>query len=192
MSGEIEPAGDKEPWDREPTEEEMAEAAARWPDKSAAQQRHYMRLAWRAEYLHSIEAQDGTGRRAFGGPQPNSGRKPRVRLGEALVDWASDPTTQKKVKDAFEAGLEDKDNPGVRVRAASQLVKAVQGEEATELRRQELQREIDKAPLDDIKQIVAENLLKQIASGEIDLQALIGTQQKVIDATVVGEEERAA
>lgn len=166
------------PWDRELTEEELAEARRDWPDVSERRQRHYMKMRLRARYLHSIPHPDDPTRRCLGGAQPNSGAK-KQKLGEALVEYAEREQTQKRVRDAFDAGLTARDDPALRVKTAVALARAVRDEDVLTMRREEIQRDVDKTPLDEVKRMLTEGLLRQIDRGDItptDLMGMFGVK----------------
>jgi hypothetical protein len=172
---------ERNPWDRELTEEELAIAAQRWPDKSLKRQIRNYQLKLRSEYFHQQDAGDGTGRRRFGGVQPGAGRKSKRKLGEAVLEYAEETATQKRVRDAFDAGLTAKDDPALRVKTAVALTKAVQGEEALTMRREEIARDLDKTPLEEVKRIAAEGILRSIQRGDItqdDLSRIFGIKQQ--------------
>lgn len=171
------------PWDRELTPAELEESRASWPGLSEAKQKAYMKARLRANFLKTQPHPDDPTRRRLGGHQPAVSEKHK-RVAEYIVEQAEEH--RKKIWDAFESGLDAKDDPRIRVKAASELVKITQTEEAISIRREEIARELDKQPLEEVKRMLAEGLAKAIERGDVDpsdIASLFGVKQKAIDGT---------
>lgn len=155
------------------TPEQEVEAAERWPDASKKKQIVNMKHSIVATLRHKIVADDGTGRRVFGGPQPGSGRP--KRLDETLV--AAAESRQKEIIDAAFAPLSP-GNPAMdRHRAAMNLAR-----EAREVREQERRDdELDGASKDDLIKGATAVIAELLRSGEISVDDL----DRIVDADVV-------
>lgn len=144
------------------TSDQLAEAAERWPDESEGEQRRRMMLSIRAKAKHEIIADPATGRRVFGGPQPNSGRKSKKRAAETIADLAQGDR-QKEVIDALFSGLAPSEDAAVRVRTAAKIVEIERDERELQLREDEF----TGMPKDELQRLLANGLARMIERGEI-------------------------
>jgi len=155
------------------TPEQVVEAQQRWPDETENQQRHYMRKSILAKLRHSVVLDPSTGRRAFGGAQPGSGRK--RELGNSLVDTAE--RRQDEIMNAIFSALDDKLPPEVRHKAGINIVREVRKDREADMREDAL----DTAAKEDLVSEAAKILAAMVRSGEIDLS----DPDAIIDAQVV-------
>lgn len=151
------------------TPEQIEEARERWPECSEAEQGRRMMLSIRARAKHEEIVDPATGRRAFGGPQPGSGRKPKKRVAEKIAELAQGER-QKEVIDALFSGLDKKNSPAVRAATASKIISVEHQERELQLKEDEFQG----MPKDELKRLVAAGFMRMIERGEMpDLRTLI-------------------
>ncbi len=156
------------------TPEDLARAAERWPDASPARQRLWQRQSILAKLRHEVVVDPTTGRRAFGGVQPGSGRK--KAMGDSLVAVAD--SRLKEIMDAIFAPLSPQGNdPMDRHKAGINILREVRKDRELDLREDEL----DRASREDLVREAATILAEMESNGEIDLS----DPGAILDATVV-------
>lgn len=152
-----------------------AEAALeRWPDLDDEQRerkrQHSVRGAIQAKLNHEIVADPESGRRAFGGPQPGAGRKRRLRVSEHIVELA-ETTKSRAIANAIFSGLDEHNDPKVRVRTAEVIAKM--GMREAELKMAE--DEFEGKPREQLLKLIAPALARMSAKGELpELVKLLG------------------
>ncbi len=157
------------------TPEDEAAAAERWPDVSEKMRLHYMRQSILAKLRHQFAAQDGTGRRIFGGPQPGAGRK-KAALGNSLVDEAAN--RQREIMDAVFAPLSPNGNTAIdRHKAAINIIREVRKDREVDMRADELER----ASREDLIKQTSEILAEMVRNGDISLD----DTGQIVDAEAV-------
>lgn len=163
-------------------ERHLAYAAQRWSDKSASMQRYRMRQAIWARIQHSKPHPDDPTRSRLGGVQPGSGRKPTLRLGQAMVEAAQN--RQREIVDAAFSALKPGLDEGLRHKAAMNIARLEREERQLEIVEDEYSRRTD----DDVKRDFASRLADMIRKGDLsmdDIQDLAKAKQDVTDAEVV-------
>ena len=123
-----------------------------------------------------------TGRRAFGGAQPGSGRPRKRRLAERISEAAQEEAKAEKiVQKVFD--LLDSEDDRVVLRTITDVVKMEHKEEEIAQRQQEL----DDKPKDQIIALLAPILARLEESGEIDVGELMAGRaaSEVVEGTIV-------
>lgn len=164
------------------------EAAVRWPDwhdLTEKQQEAKRGRAEKAAARHMVVVDEDTGQRMLGGPQPGAGPKPKSRLGQYLAEEAQKRATD--VRDALFSGLDKSEAAAVRVNTAVKIATLERDEADLQLREDELRRELEDKPRDEIQRMLSEGLAKALISGELSLDAILkglpgAHQQQVIEA----------
>lgn len=150
---------DEEPWSVEGMTEE--EARERWPDEPPRERRRRAALSVKAKERHAEVVDPDSGRRAFGGPQPGSGRPKRKRVAAAIAELAQ-TTRHKEVVDAMFSGLTDP-SKAVRVRTATQITNIEHKERELEMAEE---RHEEKTPLQLLQELLP-RLAESTAAGEL-------------------------
>jgi hypothetical protein len=151
------------------TPEQIEQARERWPDLDETEQKRRMTLSLRAKAKHDEIVDPETGRRAFGGPQPGSGRKPKKRVAEKIAELAQGER-QKEVIDALFSGLHQDNSPAIRAATAAKIIGVEHQERELQLKEDEFQG----MPKDELKRLVAAGFMRMIERGEMpDLRTLI-------------------
>lgn len=156
------------------TDEDLRAAAERWPDASEALRRHWKKQSILATLRHRVVVDPATGRRSFGGVQPNTGKK--RAMGDSLVEVAEERRSE--IMDALFAPLDPKGNtPMERHKAAATIIREVRKDREVDLREDELAR----ASREDLEREGASILADMIRSGQIT----INDDGDVVEAEVV-------
>lgn len=160
-------------------------ARERWPDVSESMQAWRMRQCIWARFKHAEPATDDPNRRAFGGPQPRSGR-PKKSIGEAIVEHFQSRT--REVINAIAAPL-DKDSGATameRHKAGMNIAKH-EREVAREQREADLFARLTEA---EVRENAALELIKMIEDGDVkmeELQALLQGETITVEAEDITE-----
>ncbi len=155
------------------TPEDLVAAAERWPDASPAKQRHWMKQSVLAKLRHQVVVDSTSGRRAFGGVQPGSGRK--KAMGDSLVAVAD--SRLKEIMDAIFSALDPKLAPEIRHKAGINILREVRKDRELDLKEDEL----DRASREDLVREAAIIMAEMARNGEIDLS----DPEAILDAQVV-------
>ncbi len=158
------------------TPEDEAKAAERWPDATEKKRNLYMRQSILATLRHRLPAQDGSGRRMFGGPQPGSGRK-KAELGNSLVDAATSRLPE--ILDALFSPLGPGNDNNDRHKAAVNIIREVRKDREADMRADELER----ASKEELVKEAAAILAEMARNGDIQ----IGADGQIVDADVVDD-----
>jgi hypothetical protein len=158
------------------TPEDEAKAAERWPDASEKKRQLYMKQSILATLRHQLPAQDGSGRRMFGGPQPGAGRK-KAELGNTLVDEAN--KRHDEIMNALFAPLSPGNPVMDRHKAANNILREVRKDREADMRADELER----ASKEELVKEAAAILAEMARNGDIQ----IGADGQIVDADVVDD-----
>src|SRR4051812_44873671 len=108
------------------------EALERWPDelllekgcKDPAKERARRKLlSEQAKARHQEVVDPSTGQRAFGGPQPGSGRPRKPTISEQVVELAEGKENKRLLRSLFSGLDPQKNSPAQRVRTAKEIIK---------------------------------------------------------------------
>lgn len=157
------------------TPEQVAEAAQRWPQFSAARQAQYMRMSILAHIKHQQVVDPETGRRAFGGPQPGGGPHKNKRIGQALLDEAQ--SRHREIINAAFAPLGPGNTPMDRHKAAMNIARHELLERQQEIIDDEYARKSD----DEIRVEAAKLLASMIRAGQLDKDIINGSATDITD-----------
>lgn len=133
-----------------------------------------------ARKLHNQVVDPSTGRRAFGGPQPGSGRPRKPRAAEVLAEEAR--KNQDLIVAAFKDALSPNQPVAVRVRAAERWIKIEHDEAA--LQNVE-NRELASLSQEELVDIVAAGFVRLAGTSALDSTLSSITGSRVIEGEVV-------
>lgn len=161
------------------TPEQEREAYEQYPEDSPAKALHRKRLSILATLRHQY-VDPSTGRHAFGGAQPNAGRKPTKRIGEALVEAAQG--RHKEVVDAAFSALQPGNDAMVRHRAAMNIARHEREERAMDMAEDEFARKTE----DEVRGDATKLLAKMVREGRLSVEDILSSSK--VDAEADAEE----
>lgn len=162
--------------DIELTPTQLEEARAEYPELSDKARIHRKKLSVLAKLKHQY-VDPATGRAAFGGPQPNSGRRATKRIGEAIVEAAQ--SRHKEVVDAVFAPIDANSgaDPMQRHKAGMNIAKHEREERLLDMAEDEFARKTE----DEVRNDAATLLAKLVMSGKLSMDDIKKGQEKPID-----------
>lgn len=158
----------------------MEYAAKRWPDASIKQRENFVRKSIWVRFEHRKPHPDDPGRRALGGPQPNSGRRPRKALGTAIVEHFEGRTTE--ILNAIAAPLSKDSNATdmERHKAGMNIAKHAREEEREKREADDYARKTD----DEVRREFAAHLANMVRTGELSVEDIFeGSATEIVDET---------
>lgn len=171
--------------DIEITPELHAYALDRWPDVSDSMRAFRVRQTIWTRFMAMLPHPDDPSRRKVGGAQPGSGGRTK-RIGTTLMEAVRE--RQDEIVNAAFSAIDDKNDPGLRHKAAMNLAKLEREERMLEMAEDEHARK----SAEELQREAAAMIAEMVRKGDVNLNDIIqgsATEVSTSDADVVPEPE---